>query len=83
VIRIFRRLIIFLVVAVLMLLLIGSFAITFAGLSDQPHQADLAVVLGNMVLPDGTPSKILQARLDHTVDLYQQGYFKLILVRAF
>jgi uncharacterized SAM-binding protein YcdF (DUF218 family) len=33
-----------------------------------------------MVLPDGTPSNILRERLDHAADLYQKGYFKLILV---
>ena len=79
-ILIFRRFIVSIVAAVLLFLMIGSLAIIIAGLNDKPHQADLAVVLGNMVLPDGTPSKILQARLDHTVDLYHQGYFKLILV---
>jgi len=55
-------------------------AIVFAGLNDNPHAADLAVVLGNKVQPDGTPSEMLKARLDHTVNLYRQGYFKLILV---
>jgi vancomycin permeability regulator SanA len=80
VIRIFCRLFTSSVVAIILFLLIGSLVISLAGLDDTRHSADLAVVLGNMVLPDGTPSKILKARLDHTVDLYQQGYFKLILV---
>jgi len=80
VILLFRRLIISFVGALFFVLLIGSLVIAFAGLQDNVHQADLAVVLGNMVLPDGTPSKILKARLDHAVDLYHQGYFKLILV---
>jgi len=80
VILLLRRLIIFIVIAGFLVLLIGSLAITIAGLHDNTHQADLAVVLGNMVKTDGTPSIILQARLDHTVDLYRQGYCKLILV---
>lgn len=69
----------------LALLLVASIslaclAIAFDGLDDHPHPADLAVVLGNKVRPDGYPSQALKARLDHTVDLYRQGAFKLILV---
>ena len=60
--------------------LLGSLAIICDGLRDNLHAADLAVVLGNAVKRDGQPSQQLQARLDHTVDLYQQGYFKLVLV---
>ena len=50
------------------------------GLDDNLHSADVAVVLGNKVEPDGTPSPALQARLDHAVDLYRHGYFKVVLV---
>jgi hypothetical protein len=53
-------------------------AITFDGLRDKLHAADLAVGLGNKVRPDGAPSQMLKSRLDHTGDLYQQCYFKLI-----
>jgi vancomycin permeability regulator SanA len=55
-------------------------AIIISGLHDNLHQADVAVVLGNKVEPDGTPSPALKARLDHTLDLYRQGYFPKILV---
>jgi vancomycin permeability regulator SanA len=65
---------------VLALILAACLAITFAGLDDDLHVADLAVVLGNKVRPDGSPSEMLKARLNHTADLYRQGYFKLILV---
>ncbi len=77
---IFRRIIVLTVAAGLLFLLIGSVVIAIAGLYDKPHQADLAVVLGNKVRPDGTPSEMLKARLDHTVQLYRQGYFKRIPV---
>ena len=69
------------VAAVLLFLaILACLAIILDGLNDNPHQADLAVVLGNKVELDGTPSPQLKARLDHTVDLYRKGYFKWILV---
>ena len=40
----------------------------------------IAVVLGAKVETNGQPSEGLKARLDHAVDLYKQGYFKLVLV---
>jgi vancomycin permeability regulator SanA len=54
--------------------------VVFAGLQDNLHPADLAVVLGNKVDPDGTPSVMLQARLDHAAELYRQGDCKQIFV---
>src|ERR1700677_4909350 len=62
------------------LFLVGSLAITLDGLHDDMHPADLAVVPGAQVLPDGEPSDGLRARLDQTVTLYRQWQFKLILV---
>ena len=47
---------------------------------DDIHEADVAVVLGNTVNPDGTPSRRLAARLDLAVDLYQRGLFRNVLV---
>ena len=64
----------------LLFILVGSLAITLDGLNDDLHVADLAVVLGSRVQLDGSPSESLKARLDHAVDLYRQGYFKLVLV---
>ena len=63
-----------------LLLLLACGAVVGSGLHDNLHAADLTVVLGNKVRPDGQPSQALKARLDHTVRLYQQGYCKLILV---
>jgi vancomycin permeability regulator SanA len=50
------------------------------GLVDELHQADVGVVLGNTVNPDGKPSPRLQARLDKTIELYQKGLFPNIIV---
>ena len=62
------------------LLIIGSVVISIAGLSDNIDRSDVAVVLGNTVDPSGKPSARLQARLDKTIELYQQGVFKNTIV---
>lgn len=50
------------------------------GLNDELAAVDIAVVLGNKVELDGQPSNRLKARLDKSVELYEEGYFKYILV---
>ncbi len=50
------------------------------GLSDDRQQADMAVVLGNTVHPDGTLSTRLQKRLECSIQLFQAGRVKRILV---
>lgn len=55
-------------------------ALVWDGLHDELTPADLGLVLGNTVYPDGTPSPRLAARLDRTLELYRQGTFPLILV---
>ncbi len=67
-----------LVVPVLVLALI-SFIILF-GLHDRIESADLMVVFGSTVNPDGSVSPRLQARLDKSVELFQTGKGKFILV---
>jgi vancomycin permeability regulator SanA len=62
------------------LLIIGSGLISIAGLNDDIDRSDVAVVLGNTVDPSGKPSARLQARLDKTIELYQQGVFKNTIV---
>lgn len=54
--------------------------IAIDGLSERYQPADVAIVLGNQVNLDGTPSPRLKSRLDRTVRLYQQGQVKRILV---
>jgi vancomycin permeability regulator SanA len=62
------------------LLIICAGGISIAGLNDDIHQADVAVVLGTTINLDGKPSARLQARLDKTIQLYQQGIFKDTIV---
>lgn len=61
-------------------LLLASTALVVQGMSDDIHEADVAVVLGNTVNPDGTPSHRLAARLDRALELHQRGMFKSIIV---
>lgn len=58
----------------------GLSAIAAFGLRDQVVDADLAVIPGNTVNLDGTPSKRLAARLDAALDLYRNGHCKVLLV---
>jgi len=69
-----------LALALVAILLIACGTIVFCGLHDNLHPADLAVILGNKVEPNGQPSPMLKARLDQAVVLYQQGYFRQVLV---
>lgn len=50
------------------------------GLSDSGKHADVAVILGNKVNPDGTLSKRLEKRLECGLKLYQNGRIKTIIV---
>jgi vancomycin permeability regulator SanA len=60
--------------------LIASIFLVFRGMSDEIAKADVAVVLGNTVNPDGSPSYRLAARLDAAVALYHQGMFNNVIV---
>ncbi len=46
---------------------------------DQAKAADAIVVMGAAQY-DGRPSPVLQARLDHAVDLWRKGYAEMIVV---
>lgn len=63
--------------------LAGALHLTAAivdGLSDEGGPADAAVVLGNHVHEDGTPSRRLARRLDRALALYQAGEVPTIIV---
>lgn len=60
--------------------IIHSVLIILDGLNDEWKHADVAVVLGNKVEFNGQPSERLKARLDRTVELYEKGYFPMIIV---
>lgn len=53
-------------------------------LADAPlhpaHSADVAVVLGNTVNPDGTLSPRLEARMTAALDLYDRRWVRFVLV---
>jgi vancomycin permeability regulator SanA len=54
--------------------------IVFDGLNDEIEEVDVAVILGNKVELDGSPSDRLKARLDKAVELSKEGYFPYIIV---
>jgi vancomycin permeability regulator SanA len=60
--------------------LIGAGAIVATGLNDQAGAADMIVVPGNTVAPDGTPSPRLQARLDAALTVFRAGRAPRIFV---
>ncbi|MEH6700022.1 MAG: YdcF family protein [Brevundimonas sp.] len=60
--------------------LLGAAAIVIDGLTDTVAPSDVAVVLGNTVQPDGTPSKRLAARLNRALDLWENGTVEAIIV---
>jgi len=62
------------------LLLVGVAGIVLDGLRDDVRISDVGVVLGSKVIPDGTPSDRLRARLDRAAELYRQGMFTRIIV---
>lgn len=68
------------VVALLLIPLCGSAGIVLDGLRDDVQVSDVGIVLGSKVMPDGTPSARLQARLDKAAELYRQGMFKHVIV---
>lgn len=50
------------------------------GLYSLPRPADVAIVLGNTVYADGSPSPRLAARLDRAFQCYEQRQCKLVFV---
>ncbi|KGX89474.1 hypothetical protein N783_06340 [Pontibacillus marinus BH030004 = DSM 16465] len=74
-----KRIVIFFIACISWFLL-HSISIVVDGLNDELHKTDVAVVLGNKVNEDGTPSNRLQARMDKASELYHEGYFKSIIV---
>lgn len=65
-------------VAFIALLSAGALAAT--GLFASARPADVAVVLGNTVLPDGRPSPRLAARLDRAYDCYAVSQCRILFV---
>ena len=57
-----------------------SIYITVDGLTDKHTNADVAIVLGNKVNEDGSLSERLKARLDKSIELFNQKRVKSIIV---
>lgn len=60
--------------------LAAAAALALVGLHDHAAPADLIVVPGNTVLPDGTPSARLAARLDAALTLFNERQAPAIFV---
>jgi vancomycin permeability regulator SanA len=75
-----RRKLLILVSAAVLLFLGSAGLLVWGGVTDHPGQADVALVLGNQVNPDGSPSPRLKARLDTAAEWYRRGYFPILLV---
>jgi vancomycin permeability regulator SanA len=60
-------------------MMIGLHVLTF-GSTDYRRDADVAVVLGARVYPDGTLSLALSDRLDTATELYREGRVQFVLV---
>lgn len=69
-----------LIIAVAACIVLAAAIIVASGLSDHVEKADVIIVPGNTVNPDGTPSHRLKARLDAALLLYRTGYAPLIFV---
>ena len=76
----FLRIVAMITTVVIAALLLASTVLVAQGMNDEIHEADVAVVLGNTVNPDGTPSRRLAARLDMALELYHRGVFKNVIV---
>jgi vancomycin permeability regulator SanA len=60
--------------------LFSGVVLASAALFSQPRPADIAIVLGNTVYADGSPSPRLAARLEKAYQCYEQRQCKLVLV---
>jgi len=58
----------------------SALCLVASGRQPELGHADLGVVLGATVHPNGQPSTALRARLDEALLLYRQGYFPLVMV---
>lgn len=61
-------------------MLLAAIALVATGLAASAPAADVAVVLGNTVAPDGKPSPRLAARLDRAYDCYAASQCRVVFV---
>ena len=77
--RLFHRRIFLALLALPALYIIATLWLVCDGLMDRPGKADVGLVLGNTVMPDGSPSARLKARLDRTIEAYKAGQFPWVI----
>lgn len=75
-----RRKLLFAVLGICLLWLVTVSLLVLRGMTDHPGRADVALVLGNQVNPDGSPSPRLKARLDTAAEWYRSGHYPTIIV---
>lgn len=75
-----KRKVLLILLLALLLFLTATGLLVWSGMSDRLGKADVALVLGNKVNPDGSPSPRLKARLDTAVELFKLGYFPRVIV---
>ncbi len=68
------------VLLIILLFVLSAVLIIWDGVTNELAQADVALVMGAKVRPDGTPSGRLKARLDTTLSLYEQGLVEQVIV---
>jgi len=76
----FRRLFQFAALLIVLVVLVGISLIVYDGVTDELTPADIGVVFGNTVTPDGLPSARLRARLDRAIVLYHQRLIAYLVV---
>ncbi len=64
----------------LLVFLMPVVILVWNGMNDQIGNADIALVLGNKVNPDGSPSQRLKARLDTAAKYYKNGNYPKVIV---
>lgn len=74
-----RRLFFLAVLLVPLAIMLVAGSVYWQARQAQPHQADAIVVMGAAQY-NGRPSPVFEARLDHALDLYQQGYAPLVVL---
>jgi len=75
----FMRALTLALISVILLVTLICVLIVFQGRRDETQPAGAAVVLGAAQW-NGTPSPVLQARLDHALDLYRRGTVSRIIL---
>ena len=74
-----KKLVTFLLAAVLIFIVGTALSIVSYSEKDETRQADAAIVLGASVY-DNSPSPVFQERINHAVELYNDGHVKAIIM---